>query len=54
LGDLSKTKRGVVKGRGREEVEALYDKIVSTTSVSPQITEVVRSSEITEENCSKP
>jgi hypothetical protein len=37
-----KLKEVVVKGTGREEVEALYDKIVSTTSSSPQITEVVR------------
>lgn len=37
-----KLKDAVVKGTGREEVESLYDKIVSTTSLSPQITEVVR------------
>ena len=37
-----KLKEAVVKGSGREEVESLYDKIVSTTSSSPQITEVVR------------
>jgi hypothetical protein len=37
-----KLKEVVIKGVGREEVESLYDKIVSTTSSSPQITEVVR------------
>lgn len=37
-----KLKEAVVNGIGREEVESLYDKIVSTTSLSPQITEVVR------------
>ena len=37
-----KLKEVVVEGSGREEVESLYDKIVSTTSSSPQITEVVK------------
>jgi hypothetical protein len=37
-----KLKEVVAKGSGREEVESLYDKIVSTTSSSPQITEVVK------------
>jgi hypothetical protein len=37
-----KLKEVVIKGSGREEVESLYDKIVSTTSSSPQITEVVK------------
>jgi len=37
-----KLKEVVVKGNSREEVQSLYDKIVSTTSSSPQITEVVR------------
>lgn len=37
-----KLKEAVVNGTGREEVESLYDKIVSTTSSSPQIAEVVR------------
>ena len=37
-----KLKEVVIKGIGREEVESLYDKIVSTKSLSPQIMEVVK------------
>ena len=37
-----KLKEVVAKGSGRKEAEALYDKIISTTSASPQIMEVVR------------
>ena len=37
-----KLKEVVVKGNSREELVSLYDKIVSTTSSSPQITEVVK------------
>ena len=37
-----KLKEVAVKRSGREEVESLYDKIISTTSSSPQITAVVK------------
>ncbi len=37
-----KLKEVVVKGTGKEDIEFLYDKIVATTSSSPQIAEVVK------------
>lgn len=40
-----KLKEAVASKGGREEVHALYDKIVSTSSVSPKITEVVKNFE---------